>query len=1335
MATIPRPHNATPQKIQLKAPTFPRMPFASPMGEEILSPTSDPSHTPPQEQREHRIPPRQDSRPRIGEESMNQHGSQKRRSIHKPREGQRPTTRNDSPSRKWPGLNVITDFTRGVDVVTNRSKPRPQAPKSNASGMSTQMQDEQRHDRKEGSQNSIQETPGALLVHQKSIQSLKASESKGRLEDLKRASSKTSTLSPSDRAVMIGISMDPHEAGAQDISPEVERRLGPQEIVHQRRPSLTPSVAPSIVITPAKEHAPWSASPKEQPSPPGFRAPSSVYSHAPATRDNIIDSSIVPPVPPLPADAQRKGDLAYEKHGISEKPDPRVMSTVTIFDEEPNFDTAEQSRPGTRDSQLPMLTQVGSADTIATKHRSDGWWNYLKSPFFPKSPMTLRFGNSSPKTNHSPLPHPISILDRDASERDEGSPPKRRKSERMESAHTSWTDSTDPNLDAECEKLTLNFKEPAKHVEPEVEPNEQSRAIPATLELTRTGPKEPQEASDTLMPRESTFLPSRFEGFGAASEYFEASMHDMYSSTPYFKCLNHKCWPSMLGLGGYVARGVDGSIAPPVNRGLEVRPEAQEKGADDLKASKRLMGLPEPSNRFSAAFTEAVDPKNRARPHSDVTVIDDLDVTPDIHEAKVAPVLKAPEPIIALQPPKPRTPPALQPSPMRESPFFNEPEPPPKALPKKPPKTPEKDSPRTSTTRGTITETPPRYRVGGLPSNPRQKTLEQPLSPESAPRSLQEQPVRGGIPLEPVREASPFSPSTPAPIAQTQNITYQYYQAPPQRPISWESRKEPTTTTADLWPPPKPPTRPTRSDDDLWRKEGFGAQEKLDLPARDKKKSRALGLLKACIQRPNHPERRQSETKWSKKKKRLIMIIIGALVLLIILILVLAMTLTRKRGDKMTVESQWLNITGYPPIPTGISTVARPDAVHEESGCVQPTTMWSCALPKEEQHNIAPNAPNQPNFRIEILFQNGTNPTTNSSVHSKRASVITNAVSAGSFIRHQILRIRDSLYTPSPAPPSQEDQVFLGNTTDGVQHAPYDGEYTPFFLTFQPATPLPSRRLLKKRSPDDNDSSSSPTGTTASAPTSTSSDPFPDISTLIPSASTNPDGTASPALLYPLPEAQPLRLYDRNLETEHYGFYTYFSKSIFLKSVAPLNSSEVTGNTEPTDPSDADGGSLEAEASVRCTWAETRFLVQIWTRKGQGSGGAYPLLNSTSPSRSTGANSAANSSSGGGSKNTTTGSANDFTQPGSFPYPISLSLDRHGGNPDKKLIYCYGLDNNVKPIPKSKKIQLEDRSYGGALINPAEGPFGNVTVDTKDGGPGGIDGGSGGCGCVWQNWR
>lgn len=1277
---------------------------------------------------------------------MNQHGSQKRRSIQKLREGQTPTMRNDSPSRKWRGLNVITDFTRGVDVVTNRSKPRPQAPKSNASGMSTQMQNEQRHDGNEGSQENIQNPPGALLVHQKSIQSLKASESKGRLEDLKRASSKTSTLSPSDRAVMIGMSMDPHEAGAQDVSPGVERRLGPQENLPQRRPSLTPSMAPSIVITPAKEHAPWSASPKEQSSPPGFRAPSSVYSHAPTARNNIMDSSMVPPVPPLPADAQRKGDLAYEKHGISEKPDPRVMSTITVFDEEPNFDAAEQSRPGTRDSQLPMLTQVGSRDTIATKHRSDGWWNYLKSPFFPKSPLTLKFNNSSPKANQSPLPYPISILDRDASEGDEGSPPKRRKSERMESVHTSWTDSTTSNLEAECEKLALSFGESVKHVRPEIEPIERSKAIPAPLELTRTGPKEPQEASDILMPRESTFLPTRFEGFGAASEYFEASMYDMYSTTPYFECLNHKCWPSTLGMGGDVARGIDGPIAPPVNRGLELRPEAQEKGADDMNASKRLMGLPEPSNRFSAAFTEAIDPKRRARPHSDVTVIDDLDVTPDIHEAKAAPVLKAPEPISASQPPRLRTPPALQPSPMRESPFFNEPEPPPKALPKKPPKTPEKDSPRTSTTRGTIIETPPRYRVGGLPSNPRQKTLEQPLSPEGATPSLQQQPVRGGIPLEPVREASPFNPSAPAPIAQTQNITYQYYQAPPQRPISWESRKGPTTTTADLWPPPKPPTRPARSDDDLWRKEGFGAQEKLDLPARERKKSRGLRLLRACIQRPNHAERRESETKWSKKKKRLMMIIIGALVLLIILILVLAMTLTRKRGDKMPVESQWLNITGYPPIPTGISTVAQPDAVREVSGCVQPTTMWSCALPKEEQHNIAPNAPNQPNFRIEIRFQNGTNATSNSSIHTRRSSVLTNPVSAGSFIRHQILRIRDSLYTPSPAPPSQEDQVFLGNTTDSVQHAPYDGEYTPFFLTFQPATPLPSSRLLKKRSPDDSSgSSSTPTETTptpnASAPTSTSSDPFPDLSTLIPSPSTNPDGTASPALLYPLPEAQPLRLYDRNLETEHYGFYTYFSKSIFLKSVAPLNSSEVTGNTEPTDPSDDDGGSLEAEASVRCTWAETRFLVKIWTRKGQQGGGAYPLLNGTNGSGGAGAN-LANS---GGSKNTTTSSANDWNTPGSFPYPISLSLDRHGGSPDTKLIYCYGLDNKAKPILKSKKIQLEDRSYGagrggggnsgGGLINPAEGPFGNVTVDTKDGGPGGIDGGNGGCGCLWQNWR
>ena len=103
--------------------------------------------------------------------------------------------------------------------------------------------------------------------------------------------------------------------------------------------------------------------------------------------------------------------------------------------------------------------------------------------------------------------------------------------------------------------------------------------------------------------------------------------------------------------------------------------------------------------------------------------------------------------------------------------------------------------------------------------------------------------------------------------------------------------------------------------------------------------------------------------------------------------------------------------------------------------------------------------------------------------------------------------------------------------------------------------------------------------------------------------------------------------------------------------------------------------------------------------------------------------------------NLTASSANDFSRPGSFPYPVSITLDRHGGDIKTKMIYCYGLDDRRHIISDQKKLQLEDRAFGGHLINPALGPFGNVNVSISEGGPGGIDGGTGGCSCLWKNWN
>jgi hypothetical protein len=99
--------------------------------------------------------------------------------------------------------------------------------------------------------------------------------------------------------------------------------------------------------------------------------------------------------------------------------------------------------------------------------------------------------------------------------------------------------------------------------------------------------------------------------------------------------------------------------------------------------------------------------------------------------------------------------------------------------------------------------------------------------------------------------------------------------------------------------------------------------------------------------------------------------------------------------------------------------------------------------------------------------------------------------------------------------------------------------------------------------------------------------------------------------------------------------------------------------------------------------------------------------------------------------NATSSSANDFTVPGSFPYPVSIKLDRHGGDAKKKLVYCYGMDENQRINSTDKKIQIEDRSFGGQLINPAPGIF-NDASSTQAASV--FDGGTGGCSCEWINW-
>ena len=298
------------------------------------------------------------------------------------------------------------------------------------------------------------------------------------------------------------------------------------------------------------------------------------------------------------------------------------------------------------------------------------------------------------------------------------------------------------------------------------------------------------------------------------------------------------------------------------------------------------------------------------------------------------------------------------------------------------------------------------------------------------------------------------------------------------------------------------------------------------------------------------------------------------------------------------------------------------------------------------------------------------------------------------------------LFAPNPSPPSRADQIFMGNTTDNVTQ-PFDGEQTPFFITFIPAFPT---------DPSNTTTAASTTSTLSKRQSSNSSD------NAIPAPAVLEDGSAAPANLLPtspFPTSQPLKLYNRGQADEHYGFYMYFDKAIFLESTSALNASAL--NADPNGgvvADDENGGSTRDQAQLRCTFSQTRFLVRMWTNVAFGATLLSPIAdNSTN----------------------TTGpfnSATDFSRPGSFPYPTTISLDRHGGNINKKAVYCYGVDSLQVIQENVKGIVAEFRSVDGTLINPAPGLVnGTVTDDSGfDQEAGGIDGGTGGCECQWQNW-
>lgn len=1215
-------------------------------------------------------------------------GKDKGAAYHNVNQGQE---KGSNTKSRWPhALNVVTNFSKPPQLA-QRAGDRGRRLEQDAvdafrkghrrlnSSADIKTPDTYKRRNSKGERSRHDETgrdyDEALGLHSQDFENTRKAPSpprdnKGPVSHLKRASTKMSTLSPSDRPIVIGISVPSDKLEQHTISPDV----GPTPVSISNRQhgrDRRPTDAPTVVITPAKAESPWSVGSDDHLKLDRRRAPSSLYSRATNARGTPKQADI----PPMPTRVRRTlsaSSNAGHPRGLND----RAVSAYTVFDEDDSPEEGLRDRPVSGEPHLPVLKR-SSTDTIASRRRSQGWWNHIVSPFLPK-PGTVPWRSMS-KTNEpiSDLPelaHSTPLITNQE-------PPSRRslpRSRRSSSSHASiWTDFSPRGTETQPADITM---------------------------LRSPFHEQPRDFENSAKD-----LSGWFEGLGAAAEYYHACWHDQNYSTPYFECQNHTCVSRRLGNFPLPQGPAEGTRDLPEeageSRGIVAPTKQDDNEANEFQQTR--------ANRFSAAFKEAMSPnsKVRQRPISETTVIEDVDATPVVHEAQAAPIVRVAPPVPAAQPPLPNAE-----SEAEAAKSIPEPPIPPRSdstqsPPAAPLSGPVRSLPAEEASRDIEPSETPKPARKVLPASPAPKAEKQakrfiavmppdhpsmsratPLSPSPvSPIALSKEPVQYQIPLNRLpQDRAPLANGERYPVPTT--IINHYHPSP-------QKSRSDQITLSDMEPPPRP----------RWSPEEIrvAREHEKSQPKDMKKQSRICPpKLTACLGR-GKPK--------TKKHKWLLCGIVSGLVFMIILILLLAMLLTRK-GDDMEVQSQWLNLTGFPPIPTGISTVIQPDPVQESSVCVHPATLWSCAVPKEQQASIAPNNPDQPNFRLEIRFQNGSTAnggaSNNTGLQQRRSNLrVGNAVTARGIIKDRLLHVRDftsSLFTPLPFPPTREDQIFLGNTTDKNQQ-PFDGEATPFFISFIDSRKLPALRMTKRAN-----------GVEANT-TVNGTDQFPDLKGGIPAPSTNADGTASPALLFPLALAQPLRLYNRDTDTEHYGFYTYFDRSIFLKSTALLN---FTIGASPSEiPDDENGGADDNAAKVRCTWAQTRFLVQIWTRKGD----PPALLQSSNSSSSS-------SSPGSHPKNITESSANNFTRPGSFPYPISITLDRHGGDIKKKMIYCYGLDQKEKPVGGEKQIQLEDRGFGGTLVNPTHGPFSDTKVSGDEGGPGGIDGGSGGCACRWENF-
>ncbi|EFE43310.1 conserved hypothetical protein [Trichophyton verrucosum HKI 0517] len=1321
-----------PKPAELQIPQIPNFPLSSPIHEELLTPFDDLDSSP------------DPSNPFTSPEDAKEETFSSNNPFLNPKEGlggisklkgrwgsvKQPTRVNVTRRSPKPGLNLVTNFSSpGAQSRTYQWAEQQQQQRQDQDGTKHLSEVAEMDSQSISTSRSLSRTNSKSLridTSQLKPRSRPArvekrqSARKGPIRLFQKPLSPEIAVSPSDRPIVIGVSVPLGSPAALAFSSDARSTPGRANSIHSLRSHGNTPVTPTIVVTPACEERHWASDKMEEAVPPRPRPASSIYSTATPLARGVNKVEDIPPVPALPPPGAYGGQGIDDPFGtmeaISERR-RRVLSSGTLFEEEDSpsrqinrprsFSNKEISR---NESGLVASTSRFSLETISPRRRSEGWWNYLLSPLLSRSSTMTT----------------INTLHRNGSQGDDEGPPPV-----PELPNNTRLQLAIPNRHDEPTLTNKEWRDKQVSVFSPITPETATEKGSPSVKSPASGWRErlvsvfsPITPDSAGTSKEKRILSNVTEWPGMDHWYFQQEKSQMKVDTGNLTLNttvknkgnvttspkhreNEEHRTSLCS--AVTSQSIPFMMSDPSSHHASVSTGANHssrniannqsfasysRGATNKDSNPNICRTnshkdQNTNNPFFQQFVDSIrgeDGRRRSDSASTMIEEDEPDISPNVRHATATPIFHHTMPTMVgtRGPPAPIAPPAAAQRTSVSSSGSDSscsPEP-----------TPERPKNKIAGI-GTIKrKTVPKYHAI-LPPD-RQSPLESPgpLSPE-AQATLNSGGIQmNDVPLPrrpdrtyllPATNDFPRHPKVSPVIMQTPIIR--------QTPKIGITKKDVKSKTVIQQ---KKVTRKevVGQDSSFWRGQKCRCKQ-------------------GCAGNRDCEGRR-------KRRKCCWIIIILILLFLIGLGILLGVLLTRKGpgqsqpprppgsgpqptpgqepGQKME-DDRWLNLTGYPPIPTGISTVAGPSAANINSGCIAPTSMWSCSLPKEMQDANKPFDADQPRFKIEIKFKNGTyqHSTTIADKGKREVPTLSNLFVLGNWARRQYPLERRDEFTPSPAPPSVEEQSFLGNTTDKTA-APFEGEETPFFVTVLDTAP-------PKGVPGTGNSArfrrSEPEG-------------FPDLSKIIPPPALDTDGTAAPATLYPFPSSQPLRLYDRGLPTEHYGFYTYYDRSIFLKSSRPIGDGKETGNI----PSDLDGGSTKSAASVQCTWAQTRFLVQIWT---QASKAGLELM---SPSGDPGPKPPSY--------------AEDFRRPGSLPYPITITLDRHGGDPKKKFVYCYGLDVGGKPIMTKKKLQLEHRDVGGVLVNPAPGIF-NISSSSKNSKRAdvpGIDGGSGGCHCEWRNW-